>query len=132
MQKESMDKLTLTICLILMDAAQLPHLSFLRQFDHCTPHIVNALLEANVAHRHRLEAEQRMHTRHEDWYEEVIQEYKECYRAYDCLRDARNSFYPEQEKRIALWKLRQIIGHERFYSGDMVPHVPLWRLKYVR
>jgi hypothetical protein len=54
------------------------------------------------------------------------------YRIYDALRDARCEYFFVHYRRQALAQLRDLIGMEAFYSGQLPPHVPLWRIPEAR
>lgn len=126
-----MTRFHLILFLIFHDAVALPPLSCVHRFAHCTPHIVNICLEQNCQYRHNLAREHSLYP-HLESYTVVMHEANVCYQAWDCLRDARQTFYVEEEKRRALWRLRNIIGDERFEAGDMIAHLPFWRFEVLR
>lgn len=111
-----MHKLHFIICLLFWDVIQCPPMTCLNKFNGYSIWAINSNLEFNCAYRHALRAESNLY-QHLDSYREVIKEASRCYDAWDNLRDAKSNFYAEEAKRRALWRLRQIIGDERFYAG---------------
>jgi hypothetical protein len=63
------------------------------------------------------------------WWElhEAIQEADRLYDLWDTVRDARCEYYYVTVRRQALKKLREMVGEEVYESGDLPPHVPVWR-----
>lgn len=57
----------------------------------------------------------------------AIHETDQLYNAWNALRDARCDYYYVTVRRESLTLLRQLAGNESFYSGQMPPHVPVWR-----
>ena len=49
-----------------------------------------------------------------------------CYRAWLELKNATDPDLPETNRRIRLMHLRDAIGMRAYYSGRMLPPVPLW------
>ena len=43
------------------------------------------------------------------------------------VRDARSEYYYVTVRRQALVLLRHLAGNHAFYSGQLPPHVPIWR-----
>jgi hypothetical protein len=58
----------------------------------------------------------------------ALQETERLFHIWDTIRDARREYYYVTARRQALQRLRDLIGLDAFYSGQLPPHVPLWRL----
>jgi hypothetical protein len=69
---------------------------------------------------------------HADELRTIIAETDLLYRIYDALRDARCEYFYVHYRRQALAQLRDLIGMEAYYSGQLPPHVPLWRIPEAR
>ena len=63
---------------------------------------------------------------------EILRETDELYKIWDALRDARCEIYYVPVRRQALKQLRNLIGPEAYYSGQLPPHVPLWRFEEIK
>ena len=50
------------------------------------------------------------------------------YRVWDKVRDARCEYYYVTYRRQALQELRQMVGARAYYTAQLPPHVPLWRI----
>jgi hypothetical protein len=67
------------------------------------------------------------------WWElqEAVQETDRLYQVWDLVRDARCDYYYVTVRRQALKRLRDMIGQEAYYSGNLPPYVPLWRFQTI-
>ncbi|HLW65698.1 MAG TPA: hypothetical protein VKS79_10290 [Gemmataceae bacterium] len=63
---------------------------------------------------------------------EILRETDELYKIWDAVRDARCEIYYVPVRRQALKQLRNLIGAEAYYSGQLPPHVPLWRFEEIK
>jgi hypothetical protein len=45
------------------------------------------------------------------------------------VRDARCDYYYVTVRRLALKRLRELVGDEAYYAGNLPPCVPIWRLQ---
>jgi hypothetical protein len=63
---------------------------------------------------------------------EILRETDELYKIWDAVRDARCEIYYIAVRRQALKQLRDLIGPEAYYSGQLPPHVPLWRFEEIK
>jgi hypothetical protein len=66
-----------------------------------------------------------------DFIREVINENERLYKIWDAIRDAKSSLHYVTTRRLALQKLRDIIGPDAYASGDAPPYVPEWRFTHV-
>ncbi len=89
--------------------------------------VVNDLLSFNRAYRQHLDCRQSLELTH--WWElrECVQEADRLYQIWDTVRDARCDYYYVTVRRQALKKLREMVGEAAYYSGNLPPHVPIWR-----
>jgi hypothetical protein len=65
---------------------------------------------------------------HADELRVILAETEQLFRVYDAVREARCDYYYVTYRRQALARLRDLVGPEAFYSGQLPPHVPLWRI----
>jgi hypothetical protein len=88
---------------------------------------VNDLLALNRAYRQHVDIRQPVELTR--WWElrTAIQETDRLYQIWDCVRDARCDYYYVVVRRQALKRLRDQIGDEAYFSGNLPPCVPLWR-----
>jgi hypothetical protein len=63
---------------------------------------------------------------------EILRETDELYKIWDAVRDARCEIYYVPVRRQALKQLRSLLGAEAYYSGQLPPHVPLWRFEEIK
>ena len=89
--------------------------------------VVSELLAFNRAYRQQMDTRQAVELVH--WWEfrEAVQEADKLYQVWDNVRDARCDYYYVTVRRQALKTLREMIGTEAFYRGELPPHVPVWR-----
>lgn len=64
--------------------------------------------------------------------QEEIGQARSSYRLWDTLYDARCSHYNIRTRRKAALRLKQELGDEAFYNGQMPPHVPWWNFREIR
>ncbi len=93
--------------------------------------VVNELLSFNRAYRQYLGSRQPVDLAR--WWEFriAIQETDCLYHIWDTLRDARCQYYYVTVRRRALKKLRETLGEEAYYKGQLPPHVPFWRFQEI-
>lgn len=60
-------------------------------------------------------------------YDQAYKEAEELYCIWDYARDAQCAYYYVQVRRTALQRLKELIGDEAFYQGQMPPFIPIWR-----
>lgn len=93
--------------------------------------VVNELLAFNRAYRNYVETRQPMETTQGSQLRAVQREVEYLYQVWDTVRDARCDYYYVTVRRQALKKLRDLVGENAYYDGDLPPHVPLWRFQEV-
>jgi hypothetical protein len=64
---------------------------------------------------------------HKEELESVIAETEQLFKIWDALRDAHSEHYGITYRRQALHTLRDLIGAEAFYRGQLPPALPVWR-----
>jgi len=89
--------------------------------------LVNELMAFNRAYRNDLTTRLALDTVHEDELRAALAETDQLYRIWDAVRDARCDYYYITVRRQALQQLREMVGAEAYYSGQLPPHVPVWR-----
>jgi hypothetical protein len=89
-------------------------------------------LEFNRAFRRAVEKRLALETDREVQLKEVMRETDELYKIWDAVRDSRCDVYFVSVRRQALKNLRTLIGPEAYYTGQLPPHVPLWRFEEIR
>jgi hypothetical protein len=94
--------------------------------------IVNDLLAFNRAYRQHIDLRQPVELVH--WWELrlALQETDRLYQVWDTVRDARCDYYYVTVRRQALKRLRELVGDEAYYGGNLPPCVPLWHFQPVR
>ena len=58
--------------------------------------------------------------------QEAIRETDRLYRLYDAMRDARTEYYYIPVRRAALKTIRDTIGPDAYYTGNLPPYAPIW------
>lgn len=92
---------------------------------------VNDLLGFNRAYRQHVDVRQPVELAHWWGLRAALQETDQLYQIWDTVRDARCEYYYVTVRRQALKRLREMIGDEAYYSGNLPPCVPLWRFQEI-
>lgn len=93
--------------------------------------LINDMLSFNRAYRQSLDVRQPIELARADELRAVLQEVDHLYQVYDKLRDARCEYYYVTVRRQALKQLRELVGAETYYRGELPPVVPVWRFEAV-
>jgi len=93
--------------------------------------VVNELLAFNRAYRNYVETRQPMETVQGSQLRAVQREIEYLYQVWDTVRDARCDYYYVTVRRQALKRLRELVGDDAYYRGELPPHVPLWRFQVI-
>jgi hypothetical protein len=88
--------------------------------------LVNDFLALNRSYRNDLNARLTIDLIHMEELRAAIMETDQLYHVWDTVRDARCDYYYVTVRRQSLQLLRDLIGAEAFYSGQMPPNVPVW------
>jgi hypothetical protein len=88
---------------------------------------INEMLSFNRAYRQYIDIRQAVELSH--WWEHqaTLQETEQLYQIWDTVRDSRCEYYYVTVRRQALKRLREQLGEQAYYSGELPPYVPLWR-----
>ena len=76
-----------------------------------------------------IEARQHVDTDRASAFRAALHETDTLYRVWDAVRDAKCEFYYITMRRQALKKVRNMIGAEAYYTGNLPPHIPTWRFQ---
>jgi hypothetical protein len=94
--------------------------------------LVNDLLAFNRNYRDSVNARLGLDMVHIDELRTILEETDHLNRVYEAVRDARCDYYYVTYRRQALAQLRDLVGLEAFYNGQLPPHVPLSRIPEAR
>ena len=89
--------------------------------------LVNDCIRFNRAYRKNLETRLLWESDRANVIEEAIRETEKLYKVWDSIRDAKCEFHYITVRRLALKKLKDVLGPELYSTGDMPPYVPEWR-----
>lgn len=90
--------------------------------------LVGDMLAFNRLYRDGLTNRLTLDRVHADELKAALAETDQLYRIWDMVRDARCEYYFITYRRQALQQLRELVGARAFYTGQLPPHVPLWRI----
>jgi hypothetical protein len=88
---------------------------------------INDCIRFNRSFRKNMELRLAWESDRADFIREVINENERLYKIWDAIRDAKSDMHYVTTRRLALLKLRDLIGPDAFESGDALPYVPDWR-----
>jgi hypothetical protein len=88
---------------------------------------INDCIRFNRSFRKNMEIRSAWESDRADFIREVIDENERLYKIWDAIRDAKSDMHYVTTRRIALLKLRDMIGLDAFASGEAMPYVPDWR-----
>ena len=106
------------------ELSRAPHLGDCQRFPERK--MINDFLALNRSYRNDLNARLAIDLVHLEVLRTAIGETDQLYQVWDTVRDARCDYYYVTVRRQALQLLRDLIGAEAFYSGQMPPNVPVW------
>jgi len=90
---------------------------------------VNEMITFNRALRTHLDGRQHLETDRGANYREMLRETDRLYLVWDAVRDSRCEFYYVTTRRLALKRVRDLIGLEAYHAGNLPPYVPTWRFQ---
>jgi hypothetical protein len=90
--------------------------------------LINDLMTANRAYRQELTQRLAIDRINADALRAAVAETDHLYRIWDSVRDARCDYYYVTVRRQALQQLRELVGAEAYFRGELPPHVPWWRM----
>jgi hypothetical protein len=94
--------------------------------------VIADLLASNRTYRRDLESRLALDQVHAEELRNALLETDQLYHVWCLLRDARCPFYYVMVRRQALLQLRDLLGPEAYYRGQMPPHVPVWHFPVLR
>ncbi len=103
-----------------------PSLAECRRFPN--REIAGDLLAFNRAYRDSLSNRLALDAVHAEELRVALAETDHLYQIWEAVQNVRNETYYVKFRRQALQQLRQLVGAQAFYSGQLPPHVPLWRI----
>jgi hypothetical protein len=90
--------------------------------------VVGDLLAFNRLYREGLHNRLSVDRMHSEDLKAALSETDFLYRVWDKVRDARCEYYYITYRRQALQELREMVGASAYYTGQLPPHIPLWRI----
>lgn len=107
-----------------------PTLDDLNRFpDHVT---CQEYVDFHDAWRVHLNMWAALRTMNQDWADVIIEDGRLCREAWSDLKTAHISSLWKWERRVALGRLRDLIGPDAYYASMMPPPVPIWRFHYLQ
>jgi hypothetical protein len=94
--------------------------------------VVNELLAFNRAYRHYVDIRASIIGPRQDQWIAAREEVDYLYQIWDTVRDSRCEYYYVTVRRQALKKLRDMLGEDNYYRGNLPPYVPIWRFQEIR
>jgi len=88
--------------------------------------LISDLLAFNRAYRNHLNELVKIEFVHPWELRQATQDTDKLYQVWDTLRDARCDYFYITVRRQALKRLREYLGPEDYYAGNLPPYVPLW------
>ncbi len=108
-----------------LEFADAPKVEECRRFPQRSQ--IQEWLTHNRSYRNDLAARLALDTLHAEELQAAIWETDQLHRIWDTLCDARRDYYYVTVRREALKQVRELVGLQAFYSGQLPPYVPLWR-----
>jgi hypothetical protein len=69
---------------------------------------------------------------HAEELRQALHETDQLHRVWNTVHEINCPYYYVTYRRQALRQLRDLIGEQAFYTGNLPPHVPLWRIPEAR
>ena len=106
------------------DLASAPYLEEGQRFPDRK--LINDLLAMNRAFRNQLSSRLSVDLVHAEELRSAIIQTDQLYQVWDTVRDGRCDYYYVTVRRQAFALLRDLVGPESFYNGQLPPHLPVW------
>jgi hypothetical protein len=90
--------------------------------------LVNDMLTFNRIFHDNIQSRLNIDAFHKEELQATLAETDHLQHVYEAVRDARCDYYYVTYRRQALAQLRNLVGFENFYNGQLPPHVPMWRI----
>ena len=107
------------------DFAETPHLAASDRLPD--RRLMNDSIRFNRAFCKQLETRLAWEADRAELIREAMSETERLYRVWDAMRDAKCDFHYVTTRRLALRKLRDLLGPDFLTSGELPPCVPDWR-----
>jgi hypothetical protein len=107
------------------DLTDAPHLQDAQRFP--PRKVVEERLAFNRAYRRQLEQFRTAQPRYREDLDVAIRETDQLFQIWDSVRDLRSEAYYVPIRRSAMKRLKTQIGEEAYATGQLPPHVPIWR-----
>lgn len=117
--------------LLEVERLRLPSLADGYNLGYFDRNCVQELLEFNLQYQACCERNYILDIVNRGYWGVCLAEAKWLFRVYDVLDDSLCIYNSVFTRRLALGKLRDILGEENFYRGPLPPHIPLWRFSFV-
>ena len=92
--------------------------------------MINSMLAFNRQYQQDLSTRLTLDLIHAEEVRTALLETEQLYRIWDTVRDVRCGYYYITVRRRALRDLRDTLGMNAFYGGQLPPSVPMWRLPW--
>jgi hypothetical protein len=112
------------------ELADAPHLHDCCRFP--TRAVVGQMLDFNQAYKQHLECLRPLLNDQGDTVRAAIRETNQLHRIWEKVYDARSGIYYVSVRRNALKQLREMVGVDAYYTGQLPPHVPVWRFQEIK
>jgi hypothetical protein len=89
--------------------------------------LADSLIEVNQRYKESLNSLLELDALHADAWRVILAETQQLFEVYDTIRQAQGPYYVTY-RRQQLARLRELIGAEAFCTGQLPPHVPIWRI----
>lgn len=64
-------------------------------------------------------------------YDKILKDAEWCHRCWSRLEYVQMKPWNETSDRCFLGKIREMVGEEAYYGGQMPPHVPIWHFQKI-
>jgi len=90
--------------------------------------LVSDMMKFNRDYKKSVEERLDLDMIHGDELRTILMETDNLHKIYAAIADARCDYYYVTYRRQQLAEIRDRVGLESFYTGQLPPHVPLWRI----
>ena len=94
--------------------------------------VINELLAFNRAYRNHVEVRQPLELGNGGYLRVAQREVDYLYQVWDTARDARCEYYYVTVRRQALKRLKEMLGEDAYFQGQLPSHVPVWRFEPIQ
>jgi hypothetical protein len=115
---------------IYLDVKDMPPVSDCMRFP--PKEFANEALAFNNKFQNNIKEEARLYSHKIKFYLNVLKEAQELYSVYEAVKQANSEFYYVHVRRKSLAKLKELIGDEAYYKGELPPCVPTWRFRELK